>query len=239
VVDDGSSDRTVELVGAFSSVKLLQQQHQGPGQARNLGAQHAAGEVLVFCDADQEFDRSYVEKLIAPILSASAVGTYSREEFIANYDNVWARCYNIDAEIYTNSRNRGDTPEESPVFRAIPRALFLKIGGYDNVGYDDDHTISEKGRIFAVPAPGAVCYHHNPETLREVFAQARWYGKSRQVDKSWKTMLRYTPPVAFAGSIKRSIRTETPAFIVYKLVHSAGVLSGIVDHHLSAGTHYR
>lgn len=239
VVDDGSTDRTVEIIRTFHAVQLLQQNHQGPGSARNLGAQHAASDLLVFCDADQKFDRQYIEMIIAPIVSGAAVGTYSREEFIANYANVWARCYNIDAEIYTNSRNPPDAPVESPVFRAIPRKLFLEIGGYDDVGYGEDHTISEKVGVFAVPAPGAICYHYNPDSLTEVFVQARWYGRGEQVGKDWKTMLWCIPPVAMVGSIKRAFRARTPAFVIYALVYRFGVLMGIISWHLNGGRHTR
>jgi GT2 family glycosyltransferase len=239
VVDDGSTDRTVEIARSFPAVKLLRQQHQGPGNARNLGARHATGEMLVFCDADQEFDSRYVENLVAPILAGTAVGTYSREEFIANYDNIWARCYNIDAEIYTNKRHPTDIPMESPVFRAIPRALFLRVGGYEDVGYGEDHTISEKARILAQPAPNAVCYHHNPDTLSEVFGQACWYGKGQQVGKGWKMMLWCMPPVAMVGSLRRAVRTRTLAFVIYTVVYRLGVLAGIISWHLSGGRHTR
>lgn len=239
VVDDGSTDRTVEIVRTFHAVQLLQQNHQGPGSARNLGAQHATGELLVFCDADQKFDRRYIEMLIAPIVSGIAVGTYTREEYIANYTNVWARCYNIDAEIYSDSRNPPDAPLESPVFRAIPRELFLEIGGYDDVGYGEDHTISAKLETLAVAAPGAICYHHNPDKLFEVFMQARWYGKGRQVGKDWKTALLHTPPVAAAGSLRRALRSRTPEFVIYRTVFAFGVLTGIISWHLNSGSHSR
>jgi glycosyltransferase involved in cell wall biosynthesis len=240
VVDDGSTDRTSEIVQSFPAVQLLQQNHQGPGKARNLGAQHAIGDILVFCDADQEFHPQYVEKLTAPILAGNAIGTYSREEFIANYDNVWARCYNIDAEIYTDSRHHsGHTDDASPVFRAILRSIFVSIGGYDDTGYGEDHSVGRKTGVSAIPAPGAICFHHNPDNLSEVYGQARWYGKGNLVKKDWRTMLWCTPPVAAIGSIKRAVISRTPAFVLYSIVYRLGVLSGIVSWHLSRGKHVR
>ena len=50
VVDDGSSDSTRNIVKGFSDIKLLTQSHKGPGQARNLGASNAKGEILIFVD---------------------------------------------------------------------------------------------------------------------------------------------------------------------------------------------
>ena len=43
IVDDGSSDNTLNLVKKFRQVKILIQNHQGPGKARNLGARKSKG----------------------------------------------------------------------------------------------------------------------------------------------------------------------------------------------------
>lgn len=53
VVDDGSSDGTVEVARAASlPVTLLEQPNLGPAAARNRGAAAASGRVLAFTDAD-------------------------------------------------------------------------------------------------------------------------------------------------------------------------------------------
>jgi glycosyltransferase involved in cell wall biosynthesis len=53
VVDDGSSDRSVELVRAtFPQVRVVQQANQGVAAARNHGISLATGEWIAFVDAD-------------------------------------------------------------------------------------------------------------------------------------------------------------------------------------------
>ena len=53
VVDDGSTDGTWDdLVAQGSRVRSVRQENAGPGAARNLGVQHAAGEYLAFLDSD-------------------------------------------------------------------------------------------------------------------------------------------------------------------------------------------
>jgi glycosyltransferase involved in cell wall biosynthesis len=53
VVDDGSNDRSVELVRAgFPSVRVVEQANQGVAAARNHGVRMAAGEWIAFLDAD-------------------------------------------------------------------------------------------------------------------------------------------------------------------------------------------
>lgn len=68
-VDDGSSDRSLELIRSFaaadSRAHLLQQQHQYAGVARNNGMKHAQGEYLLFLDADDFFHPDMLEKAVA------------------------------------------------------------------------------------------------------------------------------------------------------------------------------
>ena len=56
IVDDGSTDGSGSvaegIAGAHRNVTLVRQPHAGAGAARNLGVQHASGEYLAFCDAD-------------------------------------------------------------------------------------------------------------------------------------------------------------------------------------------
>lgn len=51
VVDDGSTDRTSEIVKTFP-VKLIRQENQGVSVARNRGISEATGEYIHFVDAD-------------------------------------------------------------------------------------------------------------------------------------------------------------------------------------------
>lgn len=56
VVDDGSTDATVEWLSSQSAalphVRLIRQQHGGPAEGRNRGVLEARGEVIVFIDSD-------------------------------------------------------------------------------------------------------------------------------------------------------------------------------------------
>ncbi len=56
VVDDGSTDETDVVVTSYDGhVRYFQQQNRGPGAARNLGVQHAAGEYLTFLNSDDRW----------------------------------------------------------------------------------------------------------------------------------------------------------------------------------------
>lgn len=71
VVDDGSTDRTSEIVKTFP-VKLIRQENQGVSVARNRGISEATGEYIHFVDADDYLNICFYENMIK-----SAVATNS------------------------------------------------------------------------------------------------------------------------------------------------------------------
>lgn len=52
VVDNGSTRSPQDICSAYPRVRLLFQRTPGPGPGRNLGAEHARGDILAFIDAD-------------------------------------------------------------------------------------------------------------------------------------------------------------------------------------------
>lgn len=52
VVDDGSTDQSLQIVSGYTCQLLGNPRNMGPGVARNLGAARAQGEILVFIDSD-------------------------------------------------------------------------------------------------------------------------------------------------------------------------------------------
>jgi len=167
IVDDGSTDTTTELLGLYSNIRIYEQDHQGPGAARNLGAKKANGKILILVDADMEFHKDFIKNLIKPI-KGKVIGTFHSKELVANIDNIWARCWSID--------RMPNPPKYCGVFRAVLKKEFLKSGGFDSSkGYFDDD-LSKLG--LALRADGAILSHNNPETLGEVFRHSAWVGNS-------------------------------------------------------------
>ncbi len=52
VVDDGSTDRSAEVIHTYPEVRYFHQSNQGVGVARNVGIAAAQGEFIAFLDAD-------------------------------------------------------------------------------------------------------------------------------------------------------------------------------------------
>lgn len=108
VIDDGSQDRTAQLVQAIAQqdrrVQLLQQSNLGVAVARNLGIQAASGEFIAPIDADDIWFPANIEKQVLCILSAaSEVGlVYSWSVDIDENDKLTGvfRVAEIEGDVY-------------------------------------------------------------------------------------------------------------------------------------------
>lgn len=229
LVDDGSTDSTVRKIQqlirshGWKSVKLFRQEHKGTAAARNFAAEKADGDILVFADADMTFDSRFIGKLIDPIQKRKTIGTYTREEYVSNWDNVWARCWNFNEHISDHRRIPENAPEQSPVYRAILKTEFDRIGGFDEIGFTDDWTLSRKLGRKATPALGAICYHHNPASLTEVYIQARWIGKNEFISGSLSrrifSLIRYNFLFQVIRGIFISWQYREIRFLVFQAVY--------------------
>lgn len=236
VVDDGSTDKTLEILSKEPKVKLLRQKHIGPGLARNMGAENAKGEILVFVDADMTFDKNFLENLILPIIKGEVIGTFSKDEFVLNKENVWSNCWNLNKDLPEDKMHHKNYPDEQKVFRAILKKEFLKSGGFKPIGYIDDYTVSENLGVLASVAPGAIFYHRNPETLLEIFNQARWIGKSEYKKRKIKnellmklvSLIRYSFPFSLLIGVYKSIRFNMPQFLIFKIIYDLGMEISLV-----------
>ncbi|HMR66199.1 MAG TPA: glycosyltransferase family 2 protein [Anaerolineae bacterium] len=73
VVDDGSRDRTPEIIASYPEVVLIQHPvNRGYGAAIKTGFRHARGNLLAFMDADGTYPPEYYPLMCRPILEQDA-----------------------------------------------------------------------------------------------------------------------------------------------------------------------
>ena len=232
LVDDGSSDKTLEVVKKYK-VKVVKQNHKGPGPARNLGASFAKGKILVFVDSDMTFEKDFINDLILPIINGKTIGTFSKNEMNANKNNIWSVCWSINRNWPKDRLIPPDYPNQAPVFRAILKEEFDRVGGFDATGeYTDDWSLSRKLGVKSTFASGAVYYHFNPSTLREVYRQARWIGKNEFISGSFYRQLRslvlYSFPVSFLIGLFKSIKSSDFHFLIFKFIYDFAVWISVI-----------
>jgi len=82
VVNDGSTDRTKEIVGKFiknhpnENIILINKKNGGKGSALKVGIKHSTGDIIIIQDADLEYDPNDYPNLIKPILEGKAKVVY-------------------------------------------------------------------------------------------------------------------------------------------------------------------
>jgi glycosyltransferase involved in cell wall biosynthesis len=231
VVDDGSTDRTQQIVEGLG-VRLLHQSHRGPGAARNLGASRATGDILVFVDADMTFHREFLDYLTRPIREGKAVGTFTREEYVRNTDNRWARLWTLNDYLPPGRRVHPDSPNEDRVFRAIRRDAFLRVGGFEerSGASNDDWSLAPKLGQLATAAAGAICYHDNPSTPGEVFLCARWLGRTGLYHGAPMALGHVAPWRTLRQGRRLWRGSHDPASWLFRVIYDLGLLAGHVDH---------
>lgn len=76
VIDDGSTDNSLKICHQFSAdhsyIVVLTQQNSGPSVARNRGVKVATGDYLVFVDADDYVEPSYISDLHTEIVAVKS-----------------------------------------------------------------------------------------------------------------------------------------------------------------------
>lgn len=124
-------------------------------------------------------------------------------------------------------------PNTAPVFRAIKREEFERVGGFDITGeYTDDWSLSRKLGKESNLAPGAFYYHSNPSSLTEVWKQARWIGKNEFISGSMprrvKSLILYSPPISILIGIIKSLRNSNIHFLLFKLTYDFAVFVSVI-----------
>ena len=86
VVDDGSTDRSYELMKEYD-VKIVRHEHNlGKPAAINTGVMNAKGEILIFTDADNTYPAEYIPKFVEKIESGADLVLGSR--FLDGIENM-------------------------------------------------------------------------------------------------------------------------------------------------------
>ena len=76
VVDDGSTDRTAEVVNSFDDerIRLIRQENQGLSAARNTGIAAACCELVAFLDSDDLWTPEFCELMAAALQERPSAG---------------------------------------------------------------------------------------------------------------------------------------------------------------------
>ncbi len=131
VVDDGSTDRSATVARSFAGVEVIDQEHAGPGAARNRGIAAASGEFLAFLDADDLMPPDKLELQVGYLREHPEVGcVLGRQEVFAERGEAlprWAQLPPIWRRRHPRLFERGPVQPLSLVAR---RSTVDAVGGF-------------------------------------------------------------------------------------------------------------
>jgi glycosyltransferase involved in cell wall biosynthesis len=145
VVDDGSNDKTANIVSTFTCVRYARQDNAGPASARNHGARLALGEFLAFTDSDCVPHPDWISQLMAGF--GRDIGVVAGSYGIANPESALAR--DVWAEIiWRHVHLMPDFPNAFGGYNfCVKKNVFEGVGGF-NSGYlhasGEDNDLSYK-----------------------------------------------------------------------------------------------
>ncbi len=184
VVDDGSSDDTAARAESLGDprVRVIRQANSGKAGALAGGLAAAKNDVVVFLDADTQFQPDTLHHLVNP-LSNPKVGAVSGHARVGNLNTWIARfqgleyiCgFNLDRRAYDVINAVTVVPGAISAFR---KSAIQDAGGFalDTLAEDTDLTLSlhRAGWVIAY-APDAIAWTEAPESVRTLAKQRfRW-----------------------------------------------------------------
>lgn len=176
VADNGSTDKTKERAQKMGA-RVIDVPKVTIGHARNVGAEHAINDILVFLDADITLGDSWGEEFISntlPLLKRTH-NVVTGAQYKVPPKASWVEVHWFKPVEYEdpNGINGGHL--------IITKSFFKELNGFNaslESGEDSDICIRarKKGTVFNNPHLNAI-HHGFPTTLLDFFKRQRWYGR--------------------------------------------------------------
>src|SRR5205085_2769077 len=186
VVDDGSPDRTSEVVcesfGGDARVRLFRKENGGKAEALNHGLAHSTGEIVVGLDADTVF-APHTLRALARRFADPAIGAVAGNAKVGNRINLVTRwqaleyitSQNLDRRAFSSLNCITVVPGAVGAWRRGP---LERAGGFssDTLAEDQDLTLRVRRLGYEVGyEEDAVAWTEAPDTLRGLRRQRfRW-----------------------------------------------------------------
>ncbi len=131
VVDDGSKDRTAEIVRTFAGrgVRLIRhERNQGKGAAIHTALRQARGRLVIIQDADLEYDPRDYPRVLAPLLSGRADVVYGSRNMTRNPRVSWLFYWGGRAVTFVANMLYGShLTDEATCYKAMRRDLLESL----------------------------------------------------------------------------------------------------------------
>ena len=183
VVNDGSTDRTLEIAERFPYARIISQPNKGLSVARNVGAEAATGEIVAYTDSDCVADPDWLTYLVSTMERKQLVAC-GGPNFPPPEDSLVPSAVAVSPGGPTHVLLTDETAEHiAGCNMAFRRDALLGLGGFDPVyraaGDDVDMCwrFQDAGHTIGF-SPAATVWHFRRNTVSAYLGQQRGYGKA-------------------------------------------------------------
>ena len=146
VVDDGSQDKTFELVDSYlqrlPNIRYLKHRNRKLGYSKNIGIQASLGKYITFIDSDDSYKPHHLESRLEYLLTHPEIDIiqggfdYDDEIFVVDYFQP-GKTINLRECVL------------GPTFFG-KKKVFLELKGFNNIAYGEDTDFWERAeKIFS------------------------------------------------------------------------------------------
>ncbi|HEX6440756.1 MAG TPA: glycosyltransferase, partial [Stellaceae bacterium] len=183
VVNDGSTDRTLEIAERFPYCRIISQPNKGLSAARNVGAEAATGAIVAYTDSDCVADPDWLIYLVGK-MEAGNLAACGGPNFPPPEDSLVPAAVAVSPGGPTHVLISDEVAEHiAGCNMAFRRDVLLELGGFDPVyrAAGDDVDIcwrfQDAGYTIGFSA-AAIVWHYRRNTVKAYLNQQRGYGKA-------------------------------------------------------------
>jgi GT2 family glycosyltransferase len=183
VVDDGSTDRTPEIVQTYPQIRYVRQPNLGLSTARNTGMAASEGEIIAFTDSDCRADEDWLHYLIGDLLSGD-FGGIGGHNFLPPEDSAVAAAVMASpggpAHVMLTDREAEHVPGCNMAFY---KHALIEIGGFDPVFRKAGDDVDVCWRLLQAGyrigfSPAGFVWHYRRSTVAAYLGQQAGYGEA-------------------------------------------------------------
>lgn len=173
VVDNNSTDNTIELVKKYPEIIYLKEQQQGASFARNKGIKQAKGDIIIFLDSDTVVANGWLKNLVEPFKTEN-IGAVGGAILPFNENNPISRYLGISLFLryhrYGGQRDVKGYPSCNLAVRKEIVSKGFDTDFFNTYGEDKDICYQILDRGFRIVFQHyAIVYHKHPTSLYEFF----------------------------------------------------------------------
>lgn len=181
VVDDGSTDKTAEIVSKFEDFKLIKKKNGGKASALNVGVDHAKGEIVGCVDSDS-YPTKNVLKIMTQYFKDKKVASVTSSILVKNPETTIQKLQEIEYLMICWTRKILEflesiyvTPGPLSLYR---KDALIKIGKFDEKVMTEDIEITWRLQKYGYKirmALSAIVYTDVPKKFKTWWKQrVRW-----------------------------------------------------------------